>query len=212
MHGLDVFDFDGTLFRTPEDTPENRRKYEEATGMPWVIDKQRSRFLTKKLGRPIGMRRGWWGRRETLEPPLVPDPAPAEMFVAEICKQFLVSKADPDRLTMILTGRHFGLRHQVYRVLGDGGLVSVIKCKSDDLHYENVDPNVTCIFLGEDGPKPKGIKPPDTLPWKTWILQQYVELYPSFETIQMWEDRPEHVEAFGGLKLGPEMVVHHVET
>jgi len=212
MHGLDVFDFDGTLFKTPEDTPENRRVYEEATGLPWVIDKQRARFLSKKLGKPVGMRRGWWGRRETLEPPLVPNPAPAEMFVSETRDAFLVSKANPDRLTMVLTGRHFGLRHQVLRVLGDGGLVLVEKLKSDDLHVENVDPQVICLFLGQDGPKPKGIKPPDTLPWKIWILEQYVEIYPDIQSIHMWEDRPEHVEAFQQLlpALVPEVLVNYV--
>jgi len=37
---LDVFDFDGTLFRNPLDTGENRKKYEDHTGLPWIINKE----------------------------------------------------------------------------------------------------------------------------------------------------------------------------
>jgi hypothetical protein len=86
---LDVFDFDGTLFHSPCDTPENRQKYERVTGIPWLIDKEASRRLSKQHGKHISMRHGWWGRGETLEPPLVPAPAPCEWFNKDVCDQFL---------------------------------------------------------------------------------------------------------------------------
>lgn len=206
MQNLDVFDFDNTLFDTPTDTPENRRKYEEATGLPWVIDKQRARFLSKKLGRHVGMRRGWWGRPETLEPPLVPSPAPQEMFLSKVCDAFHKSKADPNTITMVLTGRYLGLASHVLRILGDGGLVKVTK-QGD--RYLSEDPDVVCMFLGDNGPKPQGTKPAETLPWKFWILEQYVDLYP-LRRIRIWDDREEHVTEFEKFHVVEELVVYHV--
>ena len=212
MRNLDVFDFDGTLFRNPEDSSENRRKYEKDKGLPWVIDKQKSRELSAKLGRHVGMRRGWYGRKETLEPPLVPDPAPSQMFLPEPCEAFLASKADPNRLTLLMTGRHLGLRSHVLRIASDGGLVEVKKKhdKKGELICHCRDENVTCMFLGQDGPDPQGTKPSTTLAWKLWILEQF--LNDDLETIDIWEDREEHVEEFRkwGEILDQEVIVHYV--
>lgn len=208
MHQLDVFDFDGTLFFTPENTPENRRKYEEGTGLPWVIDKQTARFLSKKLGRHVGLRRGWWGRPETLEPPLVPDPTPEEMYIPSVCKAFHESKQNPESITLIMTGRYLGLQSHVLRILGDGGLVETI---CDNGKHISADPDVICLFLGDDGPKPSGTKPRETLPWKLWILEQYVDLYP-LERLRIWEDRPEHVSEFRQFTVVDELTVYHVQS
>lgn len=204
MQQLDVFDFDGTLFDTPVNTPENRRKYEEATGLPWVIDKKTASFLSKKLGRTIGMRRGWWGRPETLEPPLVPDPAPKEMFFPKVVEAFHKSKQNPESITMVLTGRYLGLKNHVLRILNDGGLVEV---ENNNV----VDSNVICLFLGDNGPKPTGTKPHETLPWKFWILEQYVNLYP-LDVINIWEDRDEHVKEFEQFTVVSELNVYHVQS
>lgn len=214
MRKLEVFDFDGTLFRNPLNTPENLRKYEEAKGIPWVIDKQMSRELTKKFRRFIPMRRGWYGRPETLEPPLVPHPAPSSMFLPEPCAAFLASKADPEVITLLLTGRHLGLKNHVLRIANDGGLVNIQRkySKDGELYCAVCDENVTCIFLGENGPRPKRTKPSTTLPWKLWILEQYLDLNSELEILEIWEDRAEHVEEFQ--KLGgcieQQVIVHHV--
>jgi len=205
---LDVFDFDDTLFKTPRNTPENQRKYEEATGMPWVIDKKRSRFLSKKLGRHVGMRKGWFGRKETLEPPLVPDPAPQEMFVSKICDEFLKSKSNPDVITMMMTGRHLGLSSHVLRILNDGNLVKATK--QGDMYVQD-DPDVVCMFLGATGPQSQNSPPRETLPWKLWILEQYAEHY-SLDKIVIWEDRAEHVEEFRKFGLVEEVIVYHVQS
>ena len=54
---LHVWDFDGTLVNTP--VPDTgRAQYERETGHPWP-------------------HRGWWGRAESLEPPLTWEPGPA---------------------------------------------------------------------------------------------------------------------------------------
>jgi hypothetical protein len=205
MQKLDVFDFDGTLFRTPLNTHENRRKYEKDKGIPWVIDKKLARKLSNKLGYHVGMRRGWWGRKETLEPPIVPDPTPSEFFVQKTCEDFLRSKKS-DSLTMMMTGRYLGLQHHVLRILGDGGLVKV--CREDDKCH-SVDPDVTCMFLGDNGPKPVGNKPSETLPWKLWVLNQYPDMY-DLDEIEIWEDREEHVQAFRDYDWGIKVTVNHI--
>jgi hypothetical protein len=215
---LDVYDFDGTLFRSPCDTPENQKKYERATGIPWLIDKEKSRELSRQHGRHIGMRRGYWGRPETLEPPLVPDPAPKEWFNKEVCEAFLASKANPDALTLIVTGRHTGLKEQVLRILYDGKLVEMemIEDKKGKLWPVMADENVGIYFLGMGdwhGHKPKTPKPSDTFSWKVWLMEQILEMRPEIKTIEMWEDRDEHVEKFKALDgvLAEKVIVNHVK-
>lgn len=212
---LHIFDFDGTIARTPCDTSENRKLFQKETGLPWVISKAEAAHLTKKHGRFIGMRNGWWGRKETLEPPLVPDPAPASLFNQQVCKEFLESKADANIATVIMTGRHRGISNQVLRILGDGGLVKVERKPPKDgkLFIELADPDVQVYFLGDDGPRPKGNKPAVTLEWKIWMLEQFLELYPETETVKFWEDRAEHVHEFQQLQscLAQTIVVEFVQ-
>lgn len=210
---LDVFDFDGTLFHSPADTPENKAKYERATGIPWVIDKQASRDLSARLGRHVPMRRGWWGKAETLEPPLVPDPAPKEWFIKDSVEALLKSKAHPDTMTLIMTGRHVGLKERVYRILHDGQLARIEKSSSPKGDfYRWADSDCIIKFLGDRGPVHDDNKPSETFPWKVWILEQYVDLYPSIKTVEIWEDRSEHVEKFRELDgaLAETVIVNHV--
>jgi len=191
---LDIFDFDGTLFQSPEDSPKNREKYERGTGIPWLIDKDLSRKLSNEHGRHIGMRRGWWGRPETLEPPLVPDPAPKEWFNKDVCDQFLASKNNPESLTLIMTGRFTGLKWHVFRILHDGGLVEmdVETDKQGKKWHKPTDPNVGYYFLGMDPNvsfKTKSPKPSETFPWKVWILEHLMDFFKSIKTVEIWEDR-----------------------
>lgn len=213
---LDVFDFDGTLFRNPLDTAENRHKYEQHTGLPWIINKDMSRELTRKHKRYIGVRKGWYGRPESLEPPLVPIPAPADWFIASTCEAFHKSKADPNSLTLLMTGRHAGIQAQVLRIAEEGGLVKIERSKSKEgqLFCKNVDPDVICHFMGENGPRPKGNKPTDTLPWKIWILEQYMKVYPETEVVEIWEDREEHIASFKELDgaLAPQVIVNAIDA
>ena len=213
---LNIFDFDGTIAHTPCDNAENRSLYQKETGIPWVISKADSVHLTKKHGRFIGPRTGWWGRRETLEPPLVPDPTPENMFNPHVCKEFLASKVDPEIVTIIMTGRHRGISNQVLRILGDGGLVNVVRKppKDDKLFIELADADVQVYFLGDDGPRPKGNKPSSTLEWKIWMLDQFLEVFPELKTIKFWEDRAEHVQAFQQLDecLDQKVLVEFVQN
>lgn len=216
MNKIEVFDFDGTLFRNPMDTPENRARYETATGIPWHIDKQKSQELTRKLGYFVPMRKGWYGKAETLEPPLVPDPVPKEMFIQSVCDRFLESKSNPDVLTVLMTGRHAGIAKSVLRICDSGGLLTVEKTKKKDgtTFYHLTESLVDVWFAGQDGPDPKlvGPKPGDysTLEWKVWLLGQYDKMYPEAE-LEMWEDREPHVEEFSTMKLFTKITVNHIK-
>lgn len=207
---LDCFDFDGTLVNTPTNTVENQKLYEKATGIPWLIDKNMSVQLSAKLKKHVPMRRGWWGRPETLEPPLVPNPTPKNLFSQPVVKLFLASKADENTITLMLTGRHAGLKPQVLRILKDGELV---KIQQKGAWYDVIDHQVFCHFLGENGPiADRPNKPGETFPWKSWIIEQYLDLNADIETVEIWEDRAEHVVSFKGLaEVFPQtFVVNHV--
>lgn len=210
---LNIFDFDGTLVRTPCDTADNRKLYLETTGIPWVIDKKLARKLTNKLGRPIGMRRGWFGRRETLEPPLVPDPTPPELLNQEVKEAYVNSKSNDDAITIILTGRHLGLKHQVFRILGDLGIVEIERRRVDGQINCTIMDGSQILLLGDQGPFPPRIRlPGETFPWKQGIIQQYLDHF-DITKVEMWEDRRKHVVAFGEWfdDIDVDATIHYIE-
>ena len=164
---LDIFDFDGTIFHSPEKTKENLDLYAKSTGKFWP-------------------HRGWWSKAETLEPPLVPDPAPVDMFNLDVVDKLLESKTSKNTITRILTGRLHILKNHVARILNDQDLL-------------NGDVKLYC--LGENGPIPNfAVKPHETLNWKIWIIRQYVKIYPEIDEIEFWEDRIKHVQVFKGME------------
>ncbi|KAA8493894.1 hypothetical protein FVE85_6997 [Porphyridium purpureum] len=96
---LDVVDFDGTLVWTPG--PEDGRNlYQSCTGVPFPWS-------------------GWWGRPESLRPPLVPSPAPRDMLNDELAQRLRASWKDPTHFSIVLTGRVEKLRADVERILTD---------------------------------------------------------------------------------------------
>lgn len=197
LNEIHIFDFDGTLFNSPLNTPENRFNYEQETGIPWLVDKQKSAEILEKQKITVNPRSGWWGRPETLEPPLVPCPAPIDLFNLNVVDQYHKSKQNPSALTIIMTGRHKGLSKQVKRICCDGKLF-------------DEDEDVLIFFLGDDGPDPQDQKPHETLPWKIWIVNQFIRKNPSIKKAVFWEDREEHIPHFLNLENLEEVIVHQV--
>lgn len=115
---LFIFDFDGTLAWTPG-PEEGRRLYESQTGRVWRWE-------------------GWWGRPESLLPPVVPDPTPNHLRNEPVIQELHRAWADPDSRAIVLTGRACHLRGEVYRILRDFGLgflaPSDIVCKTGPLN------------------------------------------------------------------------------
>lgn len=219
---LCIFDFDGTLFYSPEDSPENKKLYEKETGIPWHITKELAAQLTRKYKTPFAARSGWWGKRDTLLPPLVPDPIPYKMWNEEVVEEFTKARHDKeDTLTVIMTGRHVGLRQEVLRILADGSGLDVLLYPHENekvvqweagesTKFVNGKPLIRYWFemnfadgvelkcLGDNGPCPEAVgpKPSSTLEWKLWMIDQYRLAMPDLLEIHIWEDRPEHIERF----------------
>lgn len=215
---LRIFDFDGTLCDTPANTPENKKLYEKHTGLPWDISKDDAVRLSRRLGRPVNPRRGWWGRAESLQPPIVPDPAPLDLWVQSTVDTFEANYDEPETYTVLLTGRHAGLEQEVLRIVHQGPLnhLQLVERTEDPKYrYRWVAENAACHLLGNNGPCPDmvGPKPADTYPWKVWIIQQYRLVYPELEAIVIWEDRDEHVEMFRTLndEFQESVTVYHVK-
>ena len=87
---LHIFDFDGTLFDTPGPI-EGKKEYKVATGRQWPHT-------------------GWYGRSETLMPPLKVYPGPA-------LHQFRTHCGRSGSITVVLTGRLERSREAVEKIL-----------------------------------------------------------------------------------------------
>lgn len=98
---LNLFDFDGTLFRTPG-REEGSRRYLEATGDHWPFE-------------------GWWGRGETLISPILPSPHPADFKIAWVHDAYQRCREEPGR-TILMTGRPYKIKHIVENILEQYGL------------------------------------------------------------------------------------------
>lgn len=151
MRRLVVFDFDGTLFRSP-DRVAGSAAYLAATGTPWP-------------------HAGWWGRVETLLPPVVADPA--GLFIENTVAACRRDRLDKNTRLVFMTGRPVRCRQAVLDILAVPGLVF------DDYY-----------FRGMPGERHK-----DTLDIKIDIIENKL-LRPGLEAVEIWEDRPEHVAGF----------------
>lgn len=157
---LHIYDFDGTLFDTPG--PE--------TGIP----------LWESFHGTTWPHRGWWGEPESLDLDVF-DIGPNPHVLA----QFEQSMGDPGVHTVVLTGRHTGLRPQVSTVLNEW----------------NVQPDELVLTPSLHG----------TLSFKMGYIEKWVERVP-LERVVMWEDRESHVQAFTAMSddLGIPVIVYSV--
>lgn len=137
---LAVFDFDGTLFKSPERPP----------WWPW---------------------QGFWGRIETLSPPFVPEHPGADWWAENVVAQAKEAIADPETHSILLTGRPPKLAPRVQALLLSAGLTFDV---------------CSCVGSGEGS----------TLEMKQRRIRSTLAALPGIQRVEMWEDRPEHVEPF----------------
>jgi hypothetical protein len=140
---LEVFDFDKTLFRSPE----------------------------KPSSWPEG--KGWWGRPESLQEPCVPAHPPADWWVDEVVAEARRAIADPDTLTVLMTGRL--VKRFTERVTD---LLSQAQLEFDEVH------------LATGG---------GTLGFKLETLLRLLEQRPEIMHVTIWDDRPEHMPDFAAV-------------
>ena len=142
---LHVFDFDGTLFRSP--LPPD-----------W--------WKTK-------IRKTWWIHQDSLGRPCVPDKPDASWWVNSTVAAAKQSIADPDVLAILCTGRSGtvgSFRYRVPELLSQRGL------------------NFDKVYLNPEGSQ--------TANYKKRVLLELLRRYPDIDTVQIWEDRSNHLTEF----------------
>ena len=151
-----IFDFDGTLFRSPE----------RPTWWP---------------------HQGFWGRMETLSPPFVPESPDHDWWITHVVSAAKKSLSDPDTYTVMLTGRAPKFRQRIEHLLRSAGL-----------HFHEV-------FLGGKG---------NTVTDKIAVIAALTKRFPEAVTVEMWEDRVEHIPDFTSAirGMGCEPLIHEVSA
>eukprot|EP00172_Hildenbrandia_rubra_P000459 Plantae.Rhodophyta-Hildenbrandia_rubra.ctg1223.p1 GENE.Plantae.Rhodophyta-Hildenbrandia_rubra.ctg1223~~Plantae.Rhodophyta-Hildenbrandia_rubra.ctg1223.p1 ORF type:complete len:224 (-),score=36.51 Plantae.Rhodophyta-Hildenbrandia_rubra.ctg1223:753-1424(-) len=169
---LHCFDFDGTLIRTPG-LVEGKALYYKHTGRPWPY-------------------RGWWGRLESLKPPIVPDPFPASMFIDDVYTKWRRVRAGlvDGAVGFVATGRRSVFREQVVKILGS----------CNDWTGENGGDEVEKMRLGDGWEKGvccfSGAGKMSVDEWKMGLVVEVVKQLGDVRIVYMWEDRAEHAKVF----------------
>ena len=117
---VSIYDFDGTLIKTPE--PELGKKiWKEKTGEDYP-------------------HKGWWGKRESLDIDIFEH----EPF-ADIVSEFNKSKTESHTFTVLLTGRIIPLTNEVLAILNKYNLVFDDVVLTGDKRFQG-DSNNTLSF------------------------------------------------------------------
>lgn len=148
-----IFDFDGTLVNTPK--------------------------------KPVNWKGGWWGRSSSLLPPHVPHhselaESSSHLLNEKVAAEYLKARSCKETHCVMMTGRHWGLRHEVMNIL------KAFKLATDEDHQR----------LKEEGPHFVFISGGNTLEGKIERINMFMEEFPGVEIVEMWEDREEHICEF----------------
>ena len=171
---LVIYDFDGTLFHSPEEQ-NGKQMYYDITNKNWPF-------------------KGWWGRKETLSPPLVPQNPDSSWYVSNVVESQKSDSQDPNSTVILMTGRAIHLKNRVMEILENAGM-----------HFHDT------FFAGQPGTKGG-----NTFEIKSNNIKNLMNS--DYEVLEIWEDRPEHVHEFSklGLKLKEEnpnlktVIIHDV--
>ena len=173
-----IYDFDGTIFHSPE-REEGETSYFNATGefYPYA---------------------GWWGRNETLTPPIVPETPDTSWYLEETVESCKADFIREDTEVILMTGRPYKLRHRILEL-----------CEHANLKFDRH------FFKGQPGQKGT-----DTFDVKRNFIQDHI-LHPNLKFLEIWEDRPEHVSNFVNIskywkskqhKYLDQITIHDVKT
>lgn len=166
VQALHVFDFDNTLVRTP-DMEQGVAAYRAATGQEWPF-------------------KGWWGREESLQPPVVPQPLPKSFVIRSVFDELEdITMRAQTAAAVVVTGRLGKLRSSVLRVLHEAARAHT--GEEESFLSDEV------LFNHPGG----GLS---TLNYKMGLIEALVREGPaqlkSAKEIHIWEDRKEHAREF----------------
>ena len=148
---LVVFDFDGTIFRSP-DKQSGEQAYRRATGKDWP-------------------HKGWWGRTESLMPPVVPLRPDPSWYLDDVVRAHKRHSGDPHSRVVLMTGRHAGFKQRVLELLDNAGI-----------HFDDA------FFQGQSG---------GTFENKANNIARL--LADGYSSVEVYEDRTEHAAMFADL-------------
>lgn len=167
---LVIYDFDGTIFNSP-DREVGEEIYIRETGM----------------GLPFS---GWWGRIESLSPPIVPNKPGEEWLIRSTIENYKeeVARRGIDTELVLMTGRPFKMKGRVVEICDYFGL-------GFDYYF----------FRGQSGSKGS-----DTLEIKAnFIINDLV--HDGLKVLEIWEDRPEHIIGFANFAKELKLRFPHIE-
>lgn len=149
-----IYDFDNTLFKSPT-REEGEPLYLKAKGEAWP-------------------HRGWWGRVETLMPPVVPAEITEELFIRATLDAYRADRTCENTNVYLMTGRPWKMEKRVREIL------DAVNCTFDGYFYRGM----------KDAPNFG-----DTFDIKVALIRDRI-IHPGLEVLELWEDRPEHTAKF----------------
>lgn len=163
-----IYDFDGTIFKSP-DRDAGELAYFTETGQMFTFP-------------------GWWGRLESLIPPVVPDKPSEDWFISDTISAYREDFKDENTEVILMTGRPYKHRKRIFEI-----------CEHYDLLFDNH------YFRGQPGQKGR-----DTLEIKANLITEHV-INKELRKLEIWEDRPEHTSSFFNLAKSWKSKYLHLE-
>lgn len=169
IDSLHIFDFDGTLVRTPG-PEEGKAKYTSVTGREWTG--------------------GWWGKAGSLAPPVVQLPVPQGMIIKTAFNQMeeVVTRSQT-AVGIVITGRIRPLRANVLRILDS----VCIQAKNDTVRTGESFLHHNAIMTHPGG-RMHTLEFKTSL-IKAILTSEPLSKCP-IKHVHIWEDRQEHAEFF----------------
>lgn len=156
---LVIYDFDGTFFKSP-DRQSGCQSYHDHHGTHFPYQ-------------------GWWGRIETLLPPIVPVKPDASWFLHGTINQYRQDLRCPDSRIVLMTGRPKKFRNRVLELLSYQGV--------------KFEENFFCDDHGSEG----------TGTWNIKANRLRGMLHNDLKVIEIWDDDPDKLEQWH--KFVPEL-------
>jgi hypothetical protein len=155
---------------------EGKPQYEKETGKPWVINNPDDAL---KHGFPKNFRRtGWWGRHETLHPPIFK--LTQDRLNQEVARMFHNFKNDASTYVVVMTGRQANMDARVKEILNHYGI------HADEYFFR------AQKSLAQD---PKYPRQGNTFDYKIFTIMEKL-MTPYMEIVEIFDDREEHIPQF----------------
>jgi hypothetical protein len=148
---LVIYDFDGTIFFSP--------------------NKDQGVEIYKNHGKNW-MHIGWWGKKESLEPPIVEIKPVDSQYNQKVLNSFYKDRKDENSLVVLMTGRAYFFESRIKEICENKGIFF-------DFYF----------FDGSPGCHGKS-----TLEKKLNRIEDLI--HENLEVLEIWEDRPEHIIGF----------------